>query len=81
MGSKTISIKTVGTYKATLEADLGIGKATAEKALVVFGADLLAFVTIVRNGTLALSRTLTNLFTKISNSYEYNYYQCNRIKI
>ncbi|MGM0219435.1 MucBP domain-containing protein [Enterococcus sp. AZ126] len=64
IASTTISTTTVGSYKATLEADLGSEKATAEKNVVVFGADPLAFVTVVRNGTLALSTTPTNLFSK-----------------
>lgn len=64
VGSTTISTTTVGTYKATLEADLGTEKATTEKDVVVFGADPLAFVTIARNGTLVLSTAPTNLFSK-----------------
>ncbi|EOL49937.1 hypothetical protein [Enterococcus caccae] len=68
--STTIATKSVGTYKAefevTLGSETGEKKATTQRDVLVFGADIKApnYFTIVQKGNLAMGTNAASIFSK-----------------
>ncbi|OJG27449.1 hypothetical protein RU98_GL002538 [Enterococcus caccae] len=64
----TISVTSVGTYKAEFEVTMGYGaeeqKASVQKTVIVFGANPKAYVTVAQYDTLEFDYPPKNLFSK-----------------